>query len=113
MGEKSNADTSYNSSSGGYARVTMVAQVGTGSNTPCRECYVMGNISNISNVRMNIGAAATSVDGIIIPQAPGVVFTVACITSSIPAPMRVPVDNLNELQFWANTDDIVDILYRK
>lgn len=112
MGTKSNADTTLNSSSGGYERVTMDTQKGQGSNTPCRECYVMGNISNVSNVRMNWGAAATSVNGIIIPQAPGVVFTVAVLTASIPAPMIVKVDNLNELQFWANTGDIVDILYR-
>ena len=113
MGEKSNADTTLNSSSGGYERVTMATQKGQGSNTTCRECWVMGNISNVSHVRMNIGAAATSVNGIIIPQGVYGVFTLAAVTCAMPTPMRVPVDNLNELQFWANTGDIVDILYRK
>ena len=115
MGEKSNADTSYNSSSGGYERVKIpfAGTTKTGPDVPCRECYILANISNVSNVRMNIGAAATSVDGIILPQPVKGVFTVAVVTSAVPVPMALKIDNLNKLQFWANAFDIVDILYRK
>lgn len=115
MGILSNSSTKTNSSRGGYERVFMGFGINavTGPDVPCRECYVMGNISNTSNVRMNIGAVATSVNGMIIPQPVFGVFTIAVISSSIPQPMLVKIDNLNELQFWANSFCKVDILYRK
>ena len=123
MNVLTNARTYLNSSSGGAVRVFIssnVAQGNGGTSIPCREVYLAGGMtslgdSNAEMVRVNIGVAATSVLGIAVPTVTNVsAGVIISITTVIPAPMRLPIDDVNELYFWGASDtDSVDILYRK
>jgi len=85
---------------------------GAAASTPCRLCYVNGAPDNVGYVRMNVGAAATSTIGIVIPGG-GLASTVSAVVSeaSWPGPMAVPIDDIRKLYFWGADDDWVDILY--
>lgn len=100
---------------GGAVRVTLASNVGQGNggtSLPCRIAYVQGMCSNTSYVHMNIGAAATSVLGVCVPQGP--TTTISATVSEAPnaGPMPLPIDDVSKLYFWGATDgDAVDILY--
>lgn len=97
-----NFDLSRNSAIGGAVRVTIAATVGQGNggtSIPCAEMWVTCPSSNTGPVRMNIGAAASAILGVEIPES---------------VQMNVPIDDVNKLYFYSATNgDVVDIMYRK
>lgn len=101
MAGSTNFNTSLNSSMGGAVRVTCTATVGQGNagvSLPCRECWLTCPTANTGPVRMNIGAAASAILGIEIPES---------------TQIRVPIDDVSKLYFYSATvSDVIDILWR-
>lgn len=120
MSEYANTLVARVSRGGGAVRVTIASNVGQGNggtSLPCRECYVVQGATSIalsSPVMVNIGAAASSILGILIPGPPrGTVISLADADGSALPPLRLPIDDVSDLYFWSATDgEVVDILYR-
>ena len=123
MGVLSNADLNVNSTSGGAVQVTVSTSTqATTSSHPVREVWITAGVYTVMHtgiLKVNIGAAATSVLGLPVPTGgvAAVLSAAAAISAgSLPVPLRLPVDDLNELYFYSDTVanvDRVDILYRK
>ena len=109
------------SGKGGAVRVVIASNIGQGNGgttLPCREVFVAQGMTETSPkgpVMMNIGAAATSILGVIIPGPPATATITLLVSSACqPMPMRLAIDDVSKLYFWSGTDgDAVDILYRQ
>ena len=109
-----NERTTINSSGGGSVQIKIPAtpyqvQGGGGAvsvaavSQPCRKVILSGGSGNTSAVRVNIGAACTSITGILIPKASTTTGTVY---------LKLDVDDVNLLWFIGGTEnDTVDILW--
>ncbi len=110
--ERSNIDLTKNSDKGGSVRVTIPAtpykvQGNSGDTRPCTECWIIAAAANTSEIRIQIGSAASATTGIPVPE------SVAAGTSGASVPLRLPVKNVNLLYFIGGTEnDVVDILWR-
>jgi hypothetical protein len=109
-----NERTNINSSGGGSIQVIIPAspfQVRGGAGAvsvpgvsqPCRSCFLVAGSGNTSAIRVNIGAACTSITGIVIPKA-------STTTGTTYLPLKV--DDINLLYFIGGTEnDTVDIIW--
>ncbi|KKL64591.1 hypothetical protein LCGC14_2163480, partial [marine sediment metagenome] len=96
-------------------------QANGGTALPCRVAYVAGGITSLTAVtpsvpvKMNIGAAASSLVGIMIPTpTPGTAYVdLVASAPGIAAPMEIPIDDVSKLYFWASVSAGVNILYRR
>jgi len=75
---------------------------GNGGNTlPCKGCLIIGRTTNTGPVHMNIGAAASNILGIQVPESAG-----------SGSPFFVPISDVSQLYFYSGTDtDVIDIMY--
>lgn len=93
---------------GGAVRVTTENNVGQGNDGVsllCAGCLVNCPSTNSNSVcKMNIGAVASSVLGVDIPQSAG--------TRSSGPPIFVPISDVANLHFWSDDDGaFIDIVY--
>ncbi len=112
------------SGGGGCINVAVLStgtQANGGTVLPCRVAYIAGGITSLFTatpsvpVKMNIGAAASSLVGIMIPTAPPGTAYVDLVASvaGTPSPMEIPIDDVSKLYFWASASAGVNILYRR
>ena len=89
-------------SSGGSVRVTMASNVGQGNDgtsLACAGCWISCPSGNEAPTRVNIGAAASAILGIEIPEQ---------------VPVWIPIDDVAALYFYTGgATDVVDIMYLK
>ena len=89
---------------GGSVTVEIADGVGQGNagvSLPCKGCLVIAREANTGPVHMNIGAAASDVLGIQIPESVG-----------SGSPFFVPISDVSQLHFYSGTDgDDIDITY--
>ena len=89
---------------GGSVTVAIAGNVGQGNDgvsLPCKGCLVIAREVNTGPVHMNIGAPASNVLGIQIPESVG-----------SGSPFFVPISDVAQLYFYSGTDgDDVDITY--
>ncbi len=122
MSDYANTAVGLVSATGGAVRVTIASNVGQGNggtSLPCKEVLVAQGATSLAisvPVRMNIGVAATSILGINLPGL-GYGATMSSFISdqsSVPPPLRLAIDDVSKLYFWASADsEVVDILYRR
>ena len=90
---------------GGAVRVTIASTVGQGNggtSLPCSGCIIQCPTGNTGPVRLNIGAAASAILGIDLPE------------EAVNSPIFIPVSDVSVLYFYSATNgDFVDILYFK
>lgn len=88
---------------GGSVEVVIEATEGQGNAggaLPCKGCFVMARTGNAFPIHMNIGADASGILGIELPESVGA-----------GSPVWVPVSDVSQLYFYGTTDDVVDITY--
>ena len=123
MGDYTNTNSTLVPSAGGSVAVTIASNVGQGNggtSIPCKVCLVKGGFKgtgakNAGFIRMNIGAAATSILGIVIPCSTAASIGDAIVSIMVDSPpLRIEIDDVNKLYFWgSDNDDVTDILYRR
>jgi len=98
-------------SSGGSNRVTIPATpfqirggTGTGGadSVPCKECIIVAPTGS-TDIRVNIDTACTTTTGIPVPE--------QLLANENAMYLRLPIDDLNRLNFIGTEGDFVDILY--
>ncbi len=92
------------------------AQGNAGTSLPCKKVWVQGALSNASYTMMNIGVAATSVLGMVLPNSGALGSSISIIvsTAGVSPPMEVEIDDVSKLHFWNPTaNDMVNIMYRR
>lgn len=109
-----NERINLNSSGGGSVQIKIPAtpfsiQGGGGAvsvagvSQPCRKVILCGGSGNTSAIRVNIGVAATSITGMLIPKAS---------TTTNATYLELSIDDVNLLWFIGGTEnDTVDILW--
>ena len=76
-------------------------QANDGDALPCKGCLVIGRTTNTGPVHMNVGAAASNILGIQVPESAG-----------SGSPFFVPISDVSQLYFYSGTDtDVIDIMY--
>jgi len=91
---------------GGAVRVTIASNVGQGNggtSLPCKKVWI---ITNGTDVRVNIGVAASSVLGLPVPW-------VDATNHVAPAALEIEIDDVSKLYFYGTDAKVVDILYRQ
>lgn len=92
-------------SAGGSVRVTIADNAGQGNDgtsLPCKKCWI---ISDANDVRVEIGDACGSTEGIPVPM-----FNT---TLGMYQPLPLEIDDVSSLYFYGATNaKVVDILYR-
>jgi len=98
-------------SEGGAVRVTIASNVGQGNDgtsLPCKKAWL---ISNGTDVRVNIGSAASATVGI--PVAWALHDTTTDETFSNYSVLELDIDDVSKLYFYGGTNGkVIDILYR-
>jgi len=98
-----NQNTILTSTTGGAVRVTCATNVGQGNggiSLPCKGCWVSTLSSSTEPTRVNIGAAASAILGVQVPEGP---------TGS---PLWIPIDDVSKLYFYSGgASDVIDIMY--
>lgn len=99
------------SNNGGSVQVIIPAtpfkvQANAGVSIKCRECYVIANEANVSEIRIQIGSACETNTGIPCPK------SVDHANPGSTIPLRLPIADVNMLYFIGGTEnDVVDITY--
>lgn len=76
-------------------------QGNAGVSLPCKGCLVIGRTANTGTIHMNVGAAASNVLGIQVPESAGA-----------GSPFFVPISDVSQLYFYGSVDtDVIDIMY--
>jgi hypothetical protein len=92
---------------GGAVRVTLdgdgLGQGNDGTSLPCKKVWM---ITDGTDVRVNIGEAASATLGL-----PVAWYDATNHTS--PSPTEIEIDDLSRLYFYGTTARVIDILYRK
>ena len=99
----SNQNLNIVNSQGGSVRVTCASNVGQGNggtSKPCKGCWVSTLSSSTEPTRVNIGAAASAILGVQVPEGP------------TGTPLWIPIDDVSKLYFYSGgASDVIDIMY--
>ena len=85
----------------GEVRLGNVGQGNGGTSLPCKKVWL---ITDGTDVRVNIGAAASAVLGL------PVTFFSSTVTTT---PMELEIDDVAKLYFYGTNAKVIDILYRR
>jgi len=106
MSKKANTLLNIVPSAGGSVRVTIASNAGQGNggnSLPCKKCWIVGDSANTGTVRVEIGDACGSTEGIPVPEFGTNHFV-----------LDLEIDDVSKLYFYGSVDgDKVDILYRR
>jgi hypothetical protein len=91
-----NIKTNINAMTGAWTSVTIVSNVGTGADIPCRFCRLQSADGN-SAVRVRLGTTCTNSTGIGLP--------------TFPTLTPYPISNLNLLNFYGTDNNVIHIEY--
>lgn len=91
---------------GGAVRVTIASNVGQGNGGTSLPCKKVWMITNGTDVRVNIGTAASGTVGLPVPW----VDATNHVSSSA---LEIEIDDVAKLYFYGTDDKVVDILYRR
>lgn len=89
---------------GGSVAVEIDGNAGQGNagvSLPCKGCIIIGRAANTGTIHMNVGAPASAILGIQVPESAGA-----------GSPFFVPIDDVAKLYFYGSVDtDFIDIMY--
>lgn len=112
-----NTDSTLVPSTGGAQALTIASNVIQGTTRPCKVCLVKAGFKgtgakNAGFIRMNIGTAATSILGIVVPCSTAASIGDAIVSIMVDSPpLRIEIDDVSKLYFWgSDDDDVVDVL---
>jgi hypothetical protein len=96
---------------GGCTVIAIASNSANPASVPCKEVYVMANISNTGYINVGLSSAVNSIKGVTVPQPPAV--AVMSAGGQPVQALRFVIDDLSKLFFYGTVNaDGVGITWR-